>query len=87
MVNIKTESGFSCKIDENVVDDMRFLRLLRKADENSIFLDDLARAILGDDATEALYNHIEEDNRVPIEKFSNELREIIEKIGEKIKKS
>lgn len=89
MKQIKTESGFECEVDEEAFDDMRFLQLLQKVDENPLNFDKVARKIMGDDATERLYDHIEnkETKKVPVMAFANALSEIMEKMGNSEKKS
>lgn len=88
MINVKTDSGFSCKVNEEKIDDMKFLKLLREMEKSTYLIDDVARVMIGDESTDKLYEHLEqEDGRVPTSLFINTVLEIMEKAGQKSKKS
>ena len=88
MINVKTDSGFSCKVNEEKIDDMKFLKLLREMEKSTYLIDDVARVMIGDENTDKLYEHLEqEDGRVPTSLFITTVLEIMEKAGQKSKKS
>lgn len=83
MKTIETDSGFKCKIDETVLDDMRFLELIATLDENPLNLPAFLEKFLGEKQKEKLYKHIEtKDGRVPITALQDILAEIMTKAGE-----
>lgn len=88
MLTGKTESGFEFEIDETKADDIRFLRVLRKADENPLYIDEVAVKLLGEDQAERLYSHLEEKaGNVPLKKVAEEIVEIMNTAGEETKNS
>lgn len=83
MIKGKTESGFEFEANENSLKDMKYLRLLKKADENALYLDDAIVKILGSAQTEKLYEYLTgEDGIVPVEGVAQEFIDIITKAGE-----
>lgn len=83
MKTIETDSGFKCKINEEVLDDMRFLELIATLDENPLNLPVFLDKFLGEKQKEKLYKHIEtKDGRVPITALQDILAEIMTKAGE-----
>lgn len=83
MKTIQTESGFKCKVDEAVLDDMRFLELIATLDENPLNLPVFLNKFLGETQKEKLYKHLEtKDGRVPITALQDILGEIMTKAGE-----
>lgn len=73
------DSGFEFVIDENKIDDMRFLEDLSAMDENPLLMPKVIERMLGKEQKEALYNHLEKDGRVSIGDFSAAITEIFEK--------
>ena len=79
---IETESGFKCKLDDAVLDDMRLMELISQLDENQLLYPKFVTFLLGEDTKEKLYKHIEtKDGRVPIAALDNELQQIMEQMG------
>lgn len=79
MVKVETSTGFICEVDENAFNDVRLLAALRKlrnGDGTAIL--DVAEFVLAEKDIERLYKHVEENGRVPLEKFGNELTDIIQ---------
>lgn len=88
MIKGRTESGFEFEFDEKKLQDMRFIRLMRKADENPLYMDDLVVKMLGEEQTEAFYKHLEtKDGRVPPEAVGEGIVEIMNAAGDEIKNS
>ena len=87
MIKGKTKSGFNFEIDEKIADDMEFLDLLVKTEENPIYIGQVLETLLGKEQKAALYDHIrdKETGRVSIEKASDTLIEMLENAGEEIK--
>lgn len=82
MTKVKTSSGFECEIDEKNLDDMRLLDLVAEVSNgNTTKLTEIMDKVLGDQK-EKLYKYIEDEHgRVPVEKASNEITEIFQKIN------
>lgn len=84
---ITTSSGFKCSINEEVLDDMRLLEMIAELEENAMVLPRFLAMFLGEKQKEALYKHVEaKDGRVPMEPLQAEVSEIIEALGEEVKK-
>lgn len=80
------ENGFEFEIDEEALDDMRYIELIRQAGDDPIKSLELAEATLGIEQKERLYKHLEnEKGRVPSTAFYDAISEIFEKAGEKTK--
>ena len=80
---IKTASGFTCKIDPVILDDMRLMDLIAELDENQLLYPKFVKFLLGADTKEKLYKHLEtKDGRVPIAALDAELKEIMEQLGD-----
>ena len=91
MITVKTKSGFVIDIDENRAKDWRFTKALAKwqHDETAfIGLADCLPFLLGEDGETALMEHVtEKDGSIPAEKMITEFKEILEKLGDAVKKS
>lgn len=91
MLKVKTKSGFVIDVNENKAKDWRFTRALAKwqHDETAfIGLADCLPFLLGEDGENALMEHVKEkDGSIPAEKMISEFKEILEKLGEEVKKS
>ncbi len=92
-MDVKTRSGFECKVNERKLKDWRFAKALAKCDsgDESKVLDGLTFVVpflLGEDGEESLMKHVEDaDGIVSTETVISEIRNIIELVGEEIKKS
>lgn len=83
MIGVKTDSGFVCEINENVLDDVEIIDVLVELDEgNPTHIGKAAKKLLREDAAK-LYEHIRtEDDRVPLTELAKEIADIIGKISE-----
>lgn len=83
MIKGKTSSGFGFSVKEEAFDDMRVVDALAKIADGTdpLKLSFLTEHILGREQREALYKHLEEDGRVPIEKAGKEIMEIFAEYG------
>lgn len=92
-MDVKTRSGFECKVNERKLKDWRFAKALAKCDsgDESKVLDGLTFVVpflLGEDGEESLMKHVEDaDGIVSTENVISEIRNIIELVGEEVKKS
>ena len=88
MTNIKTSSGFSCDVDESAMNDMELLEDLAAIDGGDIgVLPSALSRIVGSENKRKLYDHVRVNGRVPIERVSQEIGEIITQLGSKKKSS
>lgn len=90
-MKVKTKSGFVIEVDEKKAKDWRFAKNLAKWDDEATVLQGTAFCIpflLGEDGEKALMDHVKEkDGSIPSEKIISEFREILEQIGQSVKKS
>lgn len=92
-MNIKTSSGFKCKVNEKKAKDWRFVKALAKCDSNdeSSVLEGLAFVVpflLGEDGELALEKFVEDkEGIVSSDVVIKEFKEILKLIGSEIKKS
>ena len=83
MRKIKLENGLTLEIDEKAMDDMELLETLVDLDEGKpAAIPRVGKHLLGDEQMKKLYDHIREDGRVPISKYSEAIKEILDKLGE-----
>ena len=91
MVKIKTKSGFVIEINESRAKAWRCTKALAQWENEETVSQGLSTCLpflLGDDGEKALMEHVKEkDGSIPAEKMINEFREILELLGEKVKKS
>lgn len=79
---IKLENGFSCTIDDIVLDDMEFVDLLADAEENPILIGKIVAKLYGENK-KALYDHLRtKDGRVPVSLISTVIEETFNQMGE-----
>lgn len=85
MVKIETKTGYKCKVNEKVLEDIRFLEDFSKMEKGEITaIFDLMDRILGDEQKEKLYKHCEDkDGLVPAETLGEELADVFEILSEK----
>jgi hypothetical protein len=90
-MKIKTKSGFVCDVSLERAQDWRFTKLLAKwtKDENGfVAMADALNYLLGDDGESALMEHVkDEKGHVPAASMISEFKEILNLLGEKVKKS
>lgn len=91
MIKVKTKSGFVIDVDENRAKDWRFTKMLAKWESDETPLVGLTNCLpflLGEDGEKALMSHVtEKDGTIPSEKMITEFKEILEILGQKVKKS
>lgn len=86
MIEGKTQSGFSFKIDEEKLDDMEVLEYLATVDDDMTQLPKLLEVFLGKDQKKALYNFLKEkEGKVKISSTYSILLDIFSVAGEKNK--
>lgn len=83
MKKIKLENGLELEINEKALDDMELLEVLVDLDSGKpSAIPRVGKRLLGEDQVKKLYEHIREDGRVPISKYSEAIKEILDKLGE-----
>ena len=89
---IKTSNGFTCKINEDVLDDIRIFEAVRKVesgttDEKLNASVDLIDTILGVEQKEKLYKFLEKkEGKASITAVTDTLADIFKKLSEAKKK-
>ena len=85
----KLENGFEYSIDEQTLDDMRFLDALEEADDGSpLAASKVCKMLLGKEQRDALYKTISpKGGRVPIADAFECIKEILEAMGDEGKNS
>lgn len=92
-MDVKTKSGFKCKVNENKVKDWRFVKALAKCDSGieATVIEGLSFVVpflLGEEGEEALLNHVMDDEGVASStEIIKEFKEILTLVGSEIKKS
>lgn len=91
LIHVKTQSGFECDFDTDVLNDMRMLDDLVELDNgNTAVYPKILSKLMPKEDKERLYKFLEtEDGKVPIDKFGVELTEIFKAVStqnEKAKK-
>ena len=86
---VTTKSGFKCKIDKSVLDDMELVDAMAEAQgDDPLKFTIVINKILGEKNKKKLYDHLRAKNgTVPIEATSNEIVEIFEALGDDGKNS
>ncbi len=87
MTRIKTKSGFTIDVDENVIDDAELLDMLVELDEeNFTVFPTILKKLLGADGKKKLYDHIRnEAGRVPYTALTAEINDIMQGLNSKKK--
>lgn len=82
-LKVKTDTGFECKVDKGLADDMEFVELLEKEfSSEAAHNSKIAEYVLGDQKT-ALYEHLRKIyGRVSIKGLNQELMDIFAALGE-----
>lgn len=86
MIKVKTDSGFECEVDENVVNKYAFVKSIAKVEKNPATIADIVGLLIGDQE-DALIEHLGGDPDAAA--IINEVSNIIGAISEnaKVKKS
>lgn len=79
MTQIKTPSGFEAEVDERRADDLAFVELIYRTEDNDVrAFNEIAKTLLEKEEYEKLLQHIRtEDGRTPISSLIVEVTEII----------
>lgn len=78
MISGKTKSGFEFTVDDEKLNDMRFVDALAEAMEDTFKAPKVIKMLLGEEQKEALYTHLEtEKGNVPIEAVMEAIEEIM----------
>ena len=90
MTKVTLSCGFEAEIDEQAVNDMRFLDLLsdyEKGDKEKIFsLKEMSDLILQPEEKAKLYEALkDEKGRIPIDSFGEAMTELVNQLGSKKK--
>ena len=82
MKTIITDTGFKCKVSEDITDDMEFLDILVQVSRGDMtYLPDMLIGLLGEKSKKALYEHCRDKNgRVRSSKVITEVYDIFDKI-------
>lgn len=82
MLKGKTKTGYAYEIDESRMDDMRLIDALAEIEENPINVSKVITLLLGESGKKDMYAVIAEpDGRVPIQKVTDTLTEIMSAHG------
>lgn len=89
MIECTTRAGFTCKLDENVMNNMELVDIMADNSMNAAFcVSAAAKLILGPVQKKQLYDHLRtEDGRVPIEKVEEAITDIFHFFGQQGKNS
>ena len=83
MVSGTTSTGFTVKVDPEVIQDMEFIELAAEAQNNGLLLPKLIEMVLGEKQKAALYDHVRnKKGRVLVSAVSDEFEEILSIIRE-----
>lgn len=86
MVNIKTESGFECEVNENSLRDWRFIHALRDMNHEDALTKmqgvfNMILLVLGEDGERRLSEHVKDDSGfIDSLKMAAEVNEIVTKL-------
>lgn len=83
-MKVKLKDGYEVTVDENALNDWRFLKLLRKVDKgDSGLIVDVAEMLLGGEKeVDKLAKHVEKNGTQSSEDVINAISEIITSVGE-----
>lgn len=86
---ITTKSGFKCKIDDVVLDDMELVEAMAASQgKDPLQITVVLDKILGEKNKEKLYDHVRaKDGRVPVKACTDEVLEIFEALDDDGKNS
>lgn len=83
---IKLENGFTCTIDDVVLDDMELVDLIAESEENPLKISGVVSKIFGDSDKKALYDHLRtKDGRVPITDINTAIEQVFNAMGDESK--
>lgn len=83
MIKGKTKSGFEFEIDEEKLNDYRFLKEVARVEDNPLRFPFLLEKMLSDEQEEKLMQHLEDEKgRVDPEKVMEEVKDIFQSTNE-----
>lgn len=83
MIKGKTKSGFEFEINEEQLNDYRFLKEVARVEDNPLRFPFLLEKMLSEDQEEKLIKHLEDDNgRVDPQKVMEEVKDIFQSTSE-----
>ena len=75
---VTTESGYTVSVEEEKLDDMRFVDALAELQDNGLALPRVMDMVFTEEDKQRLYDHVRaDDGRVPIEKTTSEFCEVL----------
>lgn len=78
---VTTESGYTVSVEEEKLDDMRFVDALAELQENGLALPRVMNMVFTEEDKKRLYDHVAtDDGRVPIEKATAEFCEVLREL-------
>lgn len=86
MIEIKTNTGFSCQLPEDVLNDMELVELMAADMPEAFRVAKVADHLLGEKKKD-LYNHVRSEGRVPVDAVEREVRDILLALGNRGKNS
>jgi hypothetical protein len=87
MIEIKTESGFTCKLPKECLNNMELVDAMTEDALNEAFRTaKVAKLLLGEQKA-ALYDHVRIQGRVPVDAVEREIRDILLAFGQQGKNS
>lgn len=78
---ITTKSGYTVSVETDKLDNMEFVDALAKLQTDDLELPHVVDMILAAEDKARLYDHVRENGRVPISKFTEEFGEILKLLG------
>lgn len=83
MIKGKTKSGFEFEINEEQLNDYRFLKEVARVEDNPLRFPFLLEKMLSEDQEERLMKHLEDDKgRVDPDKVMEEVKDIFQSTNE-----
>lgn len=86
MVEGVTNSGFAFTVDENAINDMEIIDAFVEIQEgNPAAYNTVVKKLFTPEQKKALYDHVRENGRVPLDKLALEINDILSLMGEPAK--
>lgn len=86
MVEGVTNSGFAFTVDENAINDMEIIDAFVEIQEgNPAAYTTVVKKLFTSEQKKALYDHVRENGRVPLDRLALEINDILSLMGEPAK--
>lgn len=86
MVEGVTKSGFAFTVDVNAINDMEIIdAFVEIQDGNPAAYNTVVKKLFTPEQKKALYDHVRENGRVPLDKLALEINDILSLMGEPAK--